>query len=248
MCQIIIKEFGKKLPPVEMIVKTKETIIDGRGKDVGCDDGYSIAWCSRRCEGVKGELNTFRTVDFDQFLRVYGYVSDLSIDDTACIVHLRDGSSGSKDDPRLCHCWNYDELCFAMNGTLTDKALGKATMSSADKSLLEQTSDSWYFFYKMFVPAFVEGEWEEAEKQIIRCRENKYGTECGNPAENRFAFIDSDGVIRKYGEFCSYRGCYYSNRKILDCLKINGYNAKLYFGLRISDMMRTCAGEAGLAM
>lgn len=153
-------------------------------------DGFSMAWN----EG--GELKTHKTMSGARALAMYRRITAaLNPADTGMIIHARIMTHGAKG-LKNCHCWKSFagtdcEMAFAHNGILSVPARDGMT-------------DSETFLRDWFEPAYVGGGWLRATAIISR----KIGS-------SKFAFIDREGNIRKFGQFLNDGGCQYSNTSFL---------------------------------
>lgn len=153
-------------------------------------DGFSMAW------NEAGELKTYKTMSTRAFLHAYRDIAaSLDSSDTGMIIHARIMTHGAKGI-KNCHCWKSfvgtdDEMAFAHNGILSVVPYGGMT-------------DSETFLRDYFEPAYIGGGWLRATAIISR----KIGS-------SKFAFIDREGNIRRFGQFISEGGCYYSNTSYL---------------------------------
>ena len=153
-------------------------------------DGFSMAY------NVNGALVTFKTMSATRFIARYkALTAVLEPQNTAMIIHARIMTHGAK---RLknCHCWKSfagtdAELAFAHNGILSVPTRNGMT-------------DSETFLRDWFEPAFITGGWFRATAIISR----KIGS-------SKFAFIDREGNIRRFGHFIIEDGCQYSNTSYL---------------------------------
>lgn len=153
-------------------------------------DGFSMAW------NEAGKLKTYKTMSARAFLHAYRDITaSLNPADTGIIIHARIMTHGAKG-LKNCHCWKSfvstpDEMAFAHNGILSVPARNGMT-------------DSETFLRDYFEPAYIDGGWLRATAII----DHKIGS-------SKFAFIDREGNIRRFGNFISDGGCYYSNTSYL---------------------------------
>lgn len=155
-------------------------------------DGFAMAWNDGE------ELKTYKTMNARAFLHAYCDIS-ASLDPavTGMIIHARIMTHGAKG-LKNCHCWKSfvgtdDEMAFAHNGILSVPARDGMT-------------DSETFLRDYFEPAYIGGGWLRATNIISR----KIGY-------SKFAFIDREGNIRRFGQFIYDEGCYYSNASYARC-------------------------------
>ena len=149
-------------------------------------DGFALAYN----EG--GKVKTYKSMSAPRFIAKYRRLAaSLNINDTAMIIHARIATHGTVG-LKNCHCWKsfpdtMAEIAFAHNGIL----------SIANR---DDMTDSETFLRDYFEPAYLRGGWPYAS-DIIR---HKIGS-------SKFAFLDVDGDIMRYGQFIADNGCYYSN-------------------------------------
>lgn len=149
-------------------------------------DGFAMAW------NEDGELKTYKTMSARSFLSAYcDITASLDPAETGMIIHARIMTHGARE-LKNCHCWKSfigtdDEMAFAHNGILSVPNRDGMT-------------DSETFLRDYFEPAYIVGGWLRATNIISR----KIGS-------SKFAFINRLGYIRRFGQFISDRGCYYSN-------------------------------------
>ena len=132
MCVICVKKQGAENPDFSKI----------RNAARNNPDGFAII--TRR----GWQIETFRTMDADAFLREYSRRCDAP----EWIIHCRIATHGSKRVSN-CHGWRGAGLAFAHNGILSLKNRGDLT-------------DSETFFRDILIPAFRCGGWVGAEKAI----------------------------------------------------------------------------------
>lgn len=149
-------------------------------------DGFSMAW------NDGGKVKTYKTMSAIQAITAYRKITaSLNPETTGLIVHARIKTHGAKG-LKNCHCWvSFDgtpeEMAFAHNGILSVPARDGMT-------------DSETFLRDWFEPAYIAGGWLRAAAIISR----KIGS-------SKFAFIDGEGNIRRFGHFIDEGGCHYSN-------------------------------------
>lgn len=153
-------------------------------------DGFSMAY------NAGGSLVTFKTMSAARFITHYkALTAVLNPADTGMIIHARIMTHGAKG-LKNCHCWKSfagtsDEMAFAHNGILS-------------VPVRDGMTDSETFLRDCFEPAYISGGWLRATSIISR----KIGS-------SKFAFVDNKGNIRRFGQFISDGGCYYSNTSYL---------------------------------
>lgn len=150
-------------------------------------DGFSLAY------NHNGKLEVYKTMSAARFMRKYRSLSAiLDPETTGMIIHARIATHGALG-LKNCHCWRSfegtpNELAFAHNGILSVPNRDGMT-------------DSETFLRDWFEPAFIRSSWMGANEIIRR----KIGS-------SKFAFVDTFGNIRKFGNFINeLDGCYYSN-------------------------------------
>ena len=176
MCIIIVKGKGVKYPSIENVQNS-------------CDnnpDGFAIAWA------YDNVLRTYKTMDRKDFIKKCREVFKLDYKQTACVIHARIATHGSKKVENT-HCWVDKEaaLSFAHNGILSIKNRGDMT-------------DSETFFRDIFLPIYKASGWTNAELAINAC----IGT-------SKFAFISPNGDIKVFGNYNTLKGVLYSNTTYL---------------------------------
>lgn len=153
-------------------------------------DGFSLAW------NEEGRVRTYRTLDRATFIRKYiSLANRLGKDSSGMVLHARIATHGAVSLAN-CHCWTSfagtpGELAFAHNGILAVPPRGGMT-------------DSETFLRDYFEPSFARAGWRGASGVIAR----KIGF-------SKFAFIDKEGNIRRFGQFITEDGCQYSNTSYL---------------------------------
>lgn len=149
-------------------------------------NGFAIAY------NEKGAICTFKTLDPDVFIDYYKhFVQTHSERDTAMIIHARIATHGTVKESN-CHCWTGKVLgspmAFAHNGILRIKPYGDMT-------------DSETFLRKFIQPCKKLSEFIGTVNEFI--------------GSSKFAFMDADGNILRFGPFIEERGVQYSNRSYM---------------------------------
>lgn len=134
----------------------------------------------------KGKIMTKRTLDQKEFIKTYSLISKLDPKETGVIIHARIKTHGSINLSN-CHCWQDENFAFAHNGILSIHAVNDMT-------------DSETFFRTIFSPLYIFGGWQYAIPAIQAII-----------GSSKFAFIDKDGNITKFGDYIKNNGCLYSN-------------------------------------
>lgn len=162
MCVLIVKKAGDKLPNDTILKMCYQANPDG------CGFSTVRAW--------------FKTLDFDQFLRVLKRNVNISDD---CIIHFRFATHGSVKKEN-CHPFidRPAGVAFAHNGVLP-------IISKNDKT------DSEIFFRESFLPTFKKCGWNEQTENVIK---NVIGG-------SKFAFLDKNEGLKTFGEFYAVKGC-----------------------------------------
>lgn len=175
MCIIAIKQKGTKFPSIQRV----KTMCENNS------DGFAIVW-HHPTVGCK----VYRTLSEDKFIQEYTKIMQLGKKKTSLFIHARIKTHGTMKLEN-CHGWVSEEcgLAFAHNGILT----GVANR--------DDMTDSETFFRDIFVPSFMYGGWEGAEKAIKAI----IGT-------SKFVFMDGLGNIAYYGQYLQGdEGVLYSN-------------------------------------
>ena len=155
-------------------------------------DGFSYALYDNK----EHKLHTFKTMNMQTFLDEYCRVmNEHDCIDTTMIIHARIATHGSKCTEN-CHCWTANlgkekSIAFAHNGILSIKNR-------------ENLTDSETFFRDIFVPIFKHYGWFEAARAI----KSIIGS-------SKFAFLDSNGNEKHFGQFIDDNGILYSNTSYL---------------------------------
>lgn len=149
-------------------------------------DGFAIAY------NEKGVICTFKTIDADKFIAYYKhFVQTHDARNTAMIMHARIATHGTVNESN-CHCWTGkvlgSKMAFAHNGILSIKPIYDMTDSETFFRYHVETSSNMAEFLGA-VNAFI-------------------GT-------SKFAFLDGDGNILRFGPFIEERGVQYSNRSYM---------------------------------
>ena len=162
MCVLIVKRAGDKLPSDAILKMCYQANPDG------CGFSTVRAW--------------FKSLDFDQFLRVLK--RNVSINDD-CLIHFRFATHGSVKKEN-CHPFidRGAGVAFAHNGVLP-------ILSKND------LTDSEIFFRESFLPTFKKCGWNEQTKNVIK---NVIGG-------SKFAFLDKNEGLKTFGEFYTIKGC-----------------------------------------
>lgn len=145
-------------------------------------DGFAMAY------NENGKIVTFKTLNADEFIERYKFIADThDWHQTAMIIHARIATHGTVKKPN-CHCWTGkvlgSEVAFAHNGILSIKACGDMT-----------DSETFLRFY---------AEQCRNMSDFLNVVNRHIGT-------SKFAFIDGDGNILRFGPFITERGVQYSN-------------------------------------
>lgn len=149
-------------------------------------DGFAIAY------NEDGVIKTFKTLDAAEFIDYYkDFVKTHDKRDTAMMIHARIATHGTVNESN-CHCWTGKVLgipiAFAHNGILPIKPYGDMT-------------DSETFLRQYLQP----------------CRNLRQflGTVNEFIGSSKFAFLDGDGNILRFGHFIEECGVQYSNSSYL---------------------------------
>lgn len=145
-------------------------------------DGFAMSY------NEDGKIVTFKTLDAREFIAEYERVTEShSPYNTAMIIHARIATHGSVKESN-CHCWHSEvlgsEISFAHNGILSIKAEGDMT-------------DSETFLRKYLQPCRKLSEFLSTVERYI--------------GSSKFALLDTDGNIMRFGAFIEERGVQYSN-------------------------------------
>lgn len=154
-------------------------------------DGFAMAY------NYNGSIVTFKTLNADEFIAEYKHVlRALNPRNTAMIIHARIATHGTVKESN-CHCWTAkvlgSQMAFAHNGILSLKPYSDMT-------------DSETFLRKYIQPC-------KNISQFLWTVERFIGA-------SKFAFMDADGNILRFGPFIEERGVQYSNRSYMK------YNAR----------------------
>lgn len=145
-------------------------------------DGFAMAF------NFKGKVVTFKTLDADEFLEAYiNLTKNADRRDTGLMLHMRIATHGTVREEN-CHCWLADvlgeEMAFAHNGILS--------IPNRD-----DMTDSETFLRDYLEPC-------QSVAELFETIDNNIGN-------SKFAFIDGDGNIMRFGNFITDRGVNYSN-------------------------------------
>lgn len=179
-----------------------------------CDnnsDGFAMMW------NEKGVVHNYKTLDKGAFLSYYKrFVMKHDASVTALVVHARIRTHGTKKIQN-CHCWMCErgEIGFAHNGILSISSRGDMT-------------DSETFLRDVFVPVYRSGGWRAADRAISCVI-----------GSSKFAFLLSDGTVRRYGQWINHEGCLYSNtsyekRIVYTSRAVSSYGGYKGYGYRAS--------------
>ena len=157
-------------------------------------DGFAMMW------NEDGKVKSYKTLIKKDFLAFYdSFIKEHDHKLTALVIHARIKTHGSLRIEN-CHCWTAldDSIGFAHNGVL----------SIANRADL---TDSETYFRDIFVPVFSGSayDWKAAERTINAI----IGT-------SKFAFLEGDGTIRRYGHYIKHQGNLFSN---------SSYEEKVYY-------------------
>lgn len=149
-------------------------------------DGFAMAY------NEDGRIVTFKTLDPDEFIDEYKrVVKTHDHRDTAMIIHARIATHGTVREEN-CHCWTGkvlgSKMAFAHNGILRVKPMYDMTDSETFFRYYVETSRNMTEFLDVV---------------------NRY------IGSSKFAFLDVDGNILRFGPFYEERGVQYSNRSYM---------------------------------
>lgn len=173
MCILVTKKKGVAFPSVQ----TVKNCMDSN------PDGFAMAF------NYKGEVITYKSMDYDDFLETYkSLVKNSDKNDTAVMLHMRIATHGSVGLSN-CHCWKGNilgsEMAFAHNGILHH--IGNR----------DNMTDSETFLRDYIEPCDNMADFLEVIDKNI--------------GSSKFAFLDGEGHVIRFGSFIEERGVHYSN-------------------------------------